>query len=285
MDLRLGRNWKLLQLVGLIALAVVTVVVSVLALTQYRTPTQQATPAPQPATPSESEPVPSAEPTPTPTLEPTEVPLTPLQQVGRTLAAPGASVMVIGDGTGNEDDEWVSVWARDHLAVNRGVAYHLWDRYGLRWVEPVALGSGAASLDVWNASILSPEMAGEPARVQAAWQPVDAVLLSYGHWRDPVAVGGELTAILHAIRGQDPNVPVVVILQNPGPWSVAASQETNVRAVADWAAQNNLPTIDVYGGWPVDQGQRDALLEADGSPTLEGSRLFARIVAEALTPA
>ena len=31
MDLRLGRNWKLLQLVGLIALAVVTVVVSVLA--------------------------------------------------------------------------------------------------------------------------------------------------------------------------------------------------------------------------------------------------------------
>ena len=28
-----------------------------------------------------------------------------------------------------------------------------------------------------------------------------------------------------------------------------------------------------------------ALLEADGSPTLEGSRLFARIVAEALTPA
>ena len=111
------------------------------------------------------------------------------------------------------------------------------------------------------------------------------MLLSYGHWRDPVAVGGELTAILHAIRGQDPNVPVVVILQNPGPWSVAASQETNVRAVADWAAQNNLPTIDVYGGWPVDQGQRDALLEADGSPTLEGSRLFARIVAEALTPA
>ena len=122
MDLRLGRNWKLLQLVGLIAIAVVTVVVSVLALTQYRTPTQQATPAPQPATPSESEPVPSAEPTPTPTPEPTEVPLTPLQQVGRTLAAPGASVMVIGDGTGNEDDEWVSVWARDHLAVNRGVA-------------------------------------------------------------------------------------------------------------------------------------------------------------------
>ena len=285
MDLRLGRNWKPLQLVGLIALAVVTVVVSVLALTQYRTPTQQATPAPQPATPSESEPVPSAEPTPTPTPEPTEVPLTPLQQVGRTLAAPGASVMVIGDGTGNEDDEWVSVWARDHLAVNRGVAYHLWDRYGLRWVEPVALGSGAASLDVWNASILSPEMAGEPARVQAAWQPVDAVLLSYGHWRDPAAVGGELTAILDVIRGQDPNVPVVVILQNPGPWSVAASQETNVRAVADWAAQNNLPTIDVYGGWPVDQGQRDALLEADGSPTLEGSRLFARIVAEALTPA
>ena len=285
MDLRLGRNWKRLQLVGLIVLAVVTVVVSVLALVQYRTP-RQGTAVSQPSAPSGSDwASPDAEPSSTPDAEPTEVPLTPLQQVGRTLAEPGSSVMVIGDGTGNEDDEWVSVWARDHLAVNRGVAYHLWDRYGLRWVEPVALGSGAASLDVWNASILSPEMAGEPARVQAAWQPVDAVLLSYGHWRDPVAVGGELTAILHAIRGQDPNVPVVVILQNPGPWSVAASQETNVRAVADWAAQNNLPTIDVYGGWPVDQGQRDALLEADGSPTLEGSRLFARIVAEALTPA
>ena len=284
MDLRLGRNWKRLQLVGLIVLAVVTVVVSVLALVQYRTP-RQGTAVSQPSAPSGSDwASPDAEPSSTPDAEPTEVPLTPLQQVGRTLADPGASVMVIGDGTGNEDDEWVSVWARDHLAVDRGVAYHPWDRYGLRWIEPVALGPGAASMDVWNASILSPEMAGEPVRVQAAWQPVGAVLLSYGHWRDPAAVGGELTAILDVIRGQDPNVPVVVILQNPGPWSVAASQETNVRAVADWAAQNGLPTIDVYSGWPVDQGQRDALLEADGSPTLEGSRLFARIVAEALAP-
>ncbi len=273
---------KRLQLVGLVALAVVTLIVSVLALTRYGDPVQQATPAPRtedpsswPAEPSEEEPQATPEP----------IQLSPLQEIGSRLAEPGAAVMVIGDGTGNEDDEWVAVWARDYLGLGRGVAYHLWDRYGLRWAEPVAMGEGATDVEVWNASVLAPDMAEEPARVQAAWQPVDAVFLSYGHWRDPATVGAELTGILDVIRAQDPEVPVVVILQNPGPWGVAASQETNVRAVDEWAQRNGLPTLDVYNGFPADQDQRDALLEADGSPTLEGSRLFASIVADALTPA
>ncbi|MGB3954074.1 MAG: SGNH/GDSL hydrolase family protein [Brooklawnia sp.] len=278
MEFRWPKDFRRLQLVGLVVLGVVTLIVSVLALTRYRAPVPQAaTPAPhtQDATSWPAEPEPTPEPE----------PLTPLQEVGLRLGEPGASVMVVGDGTGNEDDEWVAVWARDYLAIDRGVNYRLWDRYGLRWSEPVAMGQGPADLDVWNASVLAPEMTQEPARVQAAWQPVSAVFLSYGHWRDPATVGAELTAILDVIRTQDPEVPVVVILQNPGPWSVAAAQEASVRAVDEWAQHNGLPTVDVYNGFPADQGQRDALLEADGSPTLDGSRLYASIVASALAPA
>ena len=101
-----------LQLVGLVVLAVVTLIVSVLALTRYREPVPQAaTPAPQTqdaASWPADEPAEESEPAPEPE------PLTPLQEVGVRLAEPGASVMVIGDGTGNEDDEWVAVWARDY---------------------------------------------------------------------------------------------------------------------------------------------------------------------------
>ena len=31
--------------------------------------------------------------------------------------------------TGNEDAESVALWASEQLGANRGVAYHLWDRY------------------------------------------------------------------------------------------------------------------------------------------------------------
>ena len=288
MKLRWPEDTRRLQLAGLIVLTVVTLVVVAATALKYQAPAQRAMPArTTSASPTQTPTVePPASPTPSPEAEPaTQAPLSPLQQVGTSIATPGSSVMVIGDGTGNEDDEWVAVWAREHLAAERGVAYHLWDRYGVRWLEPVTMGAQPATIDVWNASTISPDMPGEAARVQAAWQPVDAVFLSYGHWRDPTVVGSELTVILNEIRGHDPNVPVVVILQNPGPSSVAGLQEAAVNAVADWARQNNLPTLDVYSGFPTDQAARDALVEEDGSPNVEGSRLFARIVADALRPA
>ncbi len=46
-------------------------------------------------------------------------------------------------------------------------------------------------------------------------------------------------------------------------------------------AENDLPTIDVFGGFPESQSKVDALVEEDGSPNKEGSKLFAELVAAA----
>ena len=86
---------------GLIVLAVITAIVSIVALLQYRPGTQTAIPPASSATqtPQQTDetPTPSEPATPEPT------PATALDHFA-TAFAQGHSVLVFGDGTGNEDD-------------------------------------------------------------------------------------------------------------------------------------------------------------------------------------
>jgi len=267
-----------LPIVGLIVLAVITAIVSIVALLQYRPGKQTAIPptasAPQTSQTDET-PTPSEPATPQPTTA------TALDHFA-TAFAQGHSVLVFGDGTGNEDDEWVSIWARDHVAHARATEYVLWDRDMAVWGAPVALSSAGQPMTVWNASIRSPQLDYETTRVAQAWQNVDAVLLSYGHVQTADVIAADLQAILDAVRVQSPTVPVAVILQNPDPTATADQQQATVAAIASWAHAQDLATIDVYAGFPQNQAERDALVELDGSPNEQGSQLFARIVADAL---
>lgn len=269
---------------GLVLLASAAVGLSVFALIQSRTASpSSASPGWTPSAAASASDLPSsAPPVSTPPVTPTSTPaLSPLQQMSATLGRPGAQVMVIGDGSGNETDEWVALWARNHLATSRAVSLSTWNRTSADYDAAVSLGQGEA-LTVWNASTRSPEMAEEPQRVAQAWREADVVLLSYGHRRTAGTIAGQLDQILAAIRGQDAQVPVAVVLQNPDPTASAAQQSATVEAVNQWAARQGLPTIDVYAGFPSSQAERNRLVEEDGSPNPEGSALFARIVAEAL---
>ena len=191
-------------------------------------------------------------------------------------------MLVFGDGTGIEDDEWVSIWARDHIAHARATEYVLWDRDAAVWGAPLALSSVGQPMTVWNASIRSPQLDYETTRLAQAWQNVDAVLLSYGHVQTADVIAADMQAILDAVRLQTPTDPVAVILHNPDPTASADQQQATVAAIAAWAQAQSLATIDVYAGFPQNQAERDALVELDGSPNEQGSQLFARIVADAL---
>ena len=192
---------------------------------------------------------------------------------------------MIGDGSGDEDDEWVAVWARDHLAANATVSYRAWDRANNQYAAAVRTGSAGPTLELWNASVRSPEMARAPDRVARAWQDADVVLLSYGHRRNPAQVTGQMDAVAAAVRAESPNARIVVLLQNPDRAATEAIQAQTVQAIKGWADAQGFPTIDVFDPFSKDPGPRNDLVESDGSPTAAGSQLFAEILSDALSNA
>ena len=273
---RLSKN--ALSYWGIGGLAVLTAAVSLAALLQHR-PTTEAQPAPAAATPITTpaavQPTPIETPSPSATPSPTPEPLT-LARVADIINSPdGASIMVIGDGSGDENDEWVALWARNHLAEHATVTYRYWDHTKDEYSAPVKRGSSGPAIELWNASIRSPNMAEEPSRVAEAWQDADVVFLSYGHRRTADKVAGQLDDVVAAIRAEDPDVPVVTIIQNPGPARSDAVQRETTLAIQEWADTEGFPTIDIYSAFMADSTPRSALVESDGSPTAEGSRLFA----------
>ena len=105
-------------MLGLAVLAVATFLLVFLVFQEHRTPPSQAasTPVMTPPTPSAS--ASSASATPSATAR------AGLAGIADIIDSPdGASILVIGDGSGNQNDEWVSIWARDHLAEDATVSY------------------------------------------------------------------------------------------------------------------------------------------------------------------
>lgn len=189
---------------------------------------------------------------------------------------------MIGDGSGDEDDEWVAVWARDHLAANATVSYRAWDRANNQYAAAVRTGSAGPTLELWNASVRSPDMSREPDRIALAWQDADVVLLSYGHRRNPSQVTAEMDAVAAAVRANGPDARIVVLLQNPDRAATEAVQAEAVEAIRNWADAEGYPTVDIFAAFMADPAPRNDLVESDGSPTPAGSQLFAGILADAL---
>jgi hypothetical protein len=288
-DTRLSKN--LWSWVGLATLTVVAAVVVVLAVRQYRvpaTPTTWATPATVSGATSASVPVPSTSTLPstsaassTPTASPTGLAL-----ANSILSAPsGASVLVIGDGTGDATNEWVAVWARDHLATNATVSYSAWGWGSSQYATAVRYGTTGQTIAVWNASVRSPDMALEPARIAKAWQTSDLVLLSYGHRRTPATITAQMDAVLAAIRAKNATVPVVVMIQNPDRADTETIQRENTQKVQAWAGAHGFATVDIYSAFMADPTPRNTMVESDGSPSPQGSQLWATTLAAALKAA
>lgn len=190
---------------------------------------------------------------------------------------------MIGDGSGDEDDEWVAVWARDHLAANATVSYRAWERANIQYAAAVRTGSAGPTIELWNASIRAPDLAREPARIARAWQDADVVLLSYGHRRTPGRIGAEMDAVAAAVRANGPDARIVVLLQNPDRAATETPQRDTVQAMKTWADTNGFPTVDIFGAFMAEATPRNELVESDGSPTPRGSVLFAKAF-QALLP-
>lgn len=281
------RRW---QLAGLAVLGVLTAILVIWSLPLVRNPVPAA-PAQvtshSPVTPTLPTPTPSpASPTASPSpSSPAKKARTGLSGLAELLASKEkASVVVLGDGSGDAPQEWVGVWTKEHVAKNRQVSYRSWNSSNQRWGGKSVAGSGAPAT-IWNASKSAPTLADEPKRVATIWKSADAVILSYGHRKTPHDIGGQLEAIFRAIRKQSPDANVVVMLQNPDPVAFEATQPETVQAVKRWAEKNKLDTVNIYDAFVANPAPRYELVEKDGSPTPTGSALWAKTFNDAIASA
>jgi lysophospholipase L1-like esterase len=211
----------------------------------------------------------------------------PLQQARSVLRRDQRTVvLVLGDSTGNDRGEWTYRWA-EALAASRPTSIAPWNEWTEDgYVQAEALsGSGAGEADLGEVLVLSGSQTGARAGYAAARMELlapetpDLVILNLGHNNGVEDVAGELQETLDSLRSRvGDEVPVLVTLQQPQ----AGDQNAEVRAaVARWAQQEGLPTIDVAGRF-LAEGEPEALLTDALHPNDEGSALWAGVVADAL---
>lgn len=194
-----------------------------------------------------------------------------------------AAVSVLGDSTGDGNNEWVALWAQD-LAKTHSVTYHGWDDKHLAWMEPITYSTGRAAVVIWNMSA-SGRTAAYPATLLEKGQPSrpDLVIYSFGHNNAPTTIGPEMKTTMSAVTKKwDDVIPTVVILQNPSLGQRGIRQAKTVELLRSTVAPGlGVPTIDVYAAFEQAGALQQYLV--DGlHPNNKGSRLWADTVTAAL---
>lgn len=192
-----------------------------------------------------------------------------------------ATVVVIGDSTGDEPSEWVyrvGTWASEQF--NRPVVLHPWDLGTSQYGPPVTLGSGAGQpLTIWNGSAAGEKMQYSRNMLDKLLPPapVDAVFISHAHNQGVTEVVGPLNELTYAIEGHQPDAKLVFIGQNPNRQpNDPTRQDEKVAQVLDFVG-TAYPAIDVLAAFNATPDP-NALLKDMQHPNDAGSQLWADTV-------
>ena len=265
-----------------VVVANVLLVVGVVAVATGRvgsppaTPTTTAVPSPTGASsPTTTAPTSPTSPT-SPTTAPTSRPVSGLLADGS-----GATIAVLGDGTGDEVGEWVSSFAQQLGATHRVSLHGLDPNDPTRYVTTTTFGTTGPQVTVWNGSRRGAS-AGYPAerlRFLAPARP-DVVLLGFGRDDTVADAATGLEQTYRALRARWPDVPVAVVLQPPD----RGDRSAPVRAaVSDWADSHGLTEIDVAAAFRA-AGDPDGFVSTVDPPSVNarGGTLWGRTVLRAL---
>ena len=213
------------------------------------------------------------------TEAPAKAPAAPLtaEQI-RALIASGepVTISVLGDSTGDAEDEWVSLWA-DHLAVAHTVRYFLWNDTTQSYpTEPRVKGNGPM-LTIWNGSRAgsTPKYAADRYGVIQPQKP-GIIIYNYGHNNKDAGAVDELKALSAKVAARYGTTPSVITLQNPAQGTRTAQTENSVNVLRAYAAGSGLPVIDVYTAM-TDLPPRD-ILKDEVHPNPQGSQVWADTV-------
>lgn len=200
-------------------------------------------------------------------------------------------INVLGDSTGNNDNEWVHLIAR-RIANNygRAVTVHDWSLDTNAYVSEVTYGVGAP-VTIWNGS--APGRGADYSAQQfpaIAPEPPDVTIISHGH-NNPNGAVRNITALINlaytsGTRG------VVVLTQNPilpnsiaGPPERAELEANTFREINTTFnnPSNGTVVIDVFSAFPTGPELEGLLVAGDGvHPNAAGEQLWADTVAAGL---
>ena len=157
------------------------------------------------------------------------------------------TIAVLGDGTGDEDGEWVQVLAKLLGGTHRVTLHSLDTSDPTKYAKAEEFGTEGHAATIWNGSRRGASADYAAARLDFLIPDApDAVVLSYGRDNTATDVGPQLSRTYSAIRAKWPTAPVLVTLQ-------AQDRDDAIEpvraAAADWAAAHQVQTIDVAGAF------------------------------------
>lgn len=212
-----------------------------------------------------------------------------MQKVMSSLEADvgGVIMLVVGDSTGNETNEWVYLLLAD-LAdkyTSYTFEWRVWNVALEVYDAPVTIstGSGANTLTCYNASIPGEEATFVKGEIYPTITDVQAflTLVSFGHngLNDPENQRTELAAFTCAMANDYPDRPIVLVGQNPQ--TDNSNMDNRVKEFKELAAEQGYGFIDVYSAFnrfakPLGDYMSDTV-----HPNLLGSHLWKSTVKKA----
>lgn len=188
---------------------------------------------------------------------------------------------ILGDGTGDEQGEWVTVLG-ELLGTSRAVSLHNLDLSDpTRYAEQLTYGSVGLDATIWNGSRrgATADYAAERLDFLIPEEP-DVVILNYGRDDSADEIGTRLDTTRAAIAEKWPGVPVLVTLQAQDRDDAIEPVRT---ATHEWAAANDVATIDVAGTFAATEDPNNFVSIVDPpSVNARGGRLWGETVFLAL---
>lgn len=188
------------------------------------------------------------------------------------LSAPDSRVLVLGDSTGDHPEEWVHQWA-----ATREMPVAAW-----RTQSEDGYDGETPETRVWSGSMPGSTADYFEDHDEAIWpeQDPDLVILNYGHNYDsPEAAVTSMEALRGRLTEAVPEAPIVVTLQNPQADDANAPTR---EAIADWAKEQGLPTIDVAKAFTQSLLLPEDLRVDSLHPSLAGTEVWVAAVSKAL---
>lgn len=197
--------------------------------------------------------------------------------------AADVNILVVGDSTGNQTDEWVYLfgqWLESEYPTH-AVSYSPWNDAGNVYDAPISLGTGTGprTIHIWNASVSGAPAqyftgSKQPAAIDAV--SADLIIFNMGHNNvvGQIATlerGEFLQGIEHA-RLSKPSAYVATFLQNPNrDDNEMASGVAEMAAVA--GLYGDVRVVDAYNPF-IAQGKASSLYIDNVHPSASGTQLF-----------
>lgn len=197
------------------------------------------------------------------------------------------TITILGDSTGDADDEWVARLAQGISAkYDRTVAYSAWDIATAAYAPSQNFGRGeaAGAVSIWNGSAAGqgPFYSQTHLREMAP-EPSDLIIISHGHnFTDPAGGAAKEAQLASLAASEWDNSPQMVIVLQNARTTRATVQDANMSSLSAVFADTEYTVVDVYAAFKAEPNLAGLLLDDGVHPNAAGQTLWFETVVDSL---